>query len=159
STNGDPVAGVLTLQQHATKAAAQVLALIQRFETLKTHAEGLSHWRDVLKQADSLFGASGLPADLRDQLTKVIVPSISEFLTKHSFDGLKNWEVFQQKLELLNRQFSERQTAGNQQFGQLKDEYIKVLREINVKQPVMRARYEYGADDESYNDLFLEIKE
>lgn len=158
-TNGDPVAGVLKLQQHATKAASQITTLNQQFEMLKTRADGLSRWRDVLKQADTLFGAPGLPSDLRDQLTKVIVPSISEFLTKHSFDGLKDWEIFQQKLEALNRQFSERQTAGNQQFGQVKDEYTRVLREINVKQPAMRARYEYGADDESYNDLFQEVKE
>lgn len=157
--NDDPVSGVLKLQQSATKATTETSGLTQRFDILKAHTEGLSRWREVLQQADTLFSAPGLPTQLREELLRNIVPSISEHLTKQAFNGLKDWEIFQKKLEALNHQFKEHQSIGNKRFGEIKDAYVRVLRELNIKQPTLRARYEYGADDESYTDLFQDTKE
>lgn len=157
--DGDPVAEVVVLQEQYSKAQKQLTALGQRCETFKEQSEGIGQWREVLKQADMLFGSTGLPDDLRASLTKDVVPSITEHLVKHRFDALKDWEHFRRKVEDINRLFSERQTAGNRQFGEMKDEYIAFLREMNVGHSVLRARYEYGDDEASYRDLYEDVVE
>ena len=160
SKTDDPVQRVVGLQKHVTHAVTQTQGLVERFATLKAYADGLARWREeVLKQADTLFAAHGLPVDLRTQLTQSLVPLISEYLTKHALGGLKDWEVYKGKLNELTKQFSARQTVGNQEFGLVKDELARVLREIKVPQSAMRARYEYGADTDSYKDLFSETRD
>lgn len=153
----DPVAVVMELQAQQRATAKQLDDLKRQVQQLHAYCDGLDHWRDVLKQADTLFGAPGLPNELRHTLTNEVVPMISEHLVKHRFEGLKNWETFRQKVEAINRQFSELQTAGNQHFGTIKDSYLHVLRELRVGQSALRARYEYGADNDSYYDLYTEV--
>jgi hypothetical protein len=154
---GDPVAVVLELQKQHREAVSQLGHLKQQVQQLRTYCDGLDHWRNVLKQADALFAAPGLPNDLRHALTDDVVPTISEHLVKRRFEGLKDWETFRQKVEAINQKFSARQTAGNKQFGEVKDAYLQLLRELRVSQSALRARYEYGADDDSYRDLFEEV--
>jgi hypothetical protein len=154
---GDPVAIVLELQNQYDAGTKQLTDLKQQVANVQAYCDGLDHWRDVLKQADALFGAPGLPADLRQSLTNEVVPAMSEHLVKRRFEGLKDWETFRQKVDAINQQFSARQTAGNKQFGEVKDVYLRLLREMGIGQAALRARYEYGADHESYHDMYEEV--
>jgi hypothetical protein len=156
---GDPVAEVVALQAIESKARSPITAWAQQCEAFKDQSEGLVQWREVLKQADMLFGSPGLPNHLRDSLTKDVVPSITEHLVKHRFDGLKDWEHYRKKVDEINNRFSELQTTGNKDFGLVKDAYVAFLREMRVGQSALRARYEYGAHEASYADLQDEVVE
>jgi hypothetical protein len=157
--SGDSVEKVVELQETHRKIQDKMTPLEQRCEILRAQSEGLVHWREVLKQADMLFASPGLPDDLRGTLTKDVVPSITEHLVKHRFDGLKDWEHYKKKVEEINQQFRDRQTTGNTRFVTIKDEYITILRDMHIGQSALRARYEYGADDASYRDLHDEVVE
>ena len=147
------IAEVMALHPALQEGKVRFSELDQTQETLKTQVGHLERWIVLLRKADVLFNALDQVPDLRDRLTRQVVPEIQAHLTKRKLDGLADWEPFQHKAEAIEEELEERRRHGNEQFTQVKESYEKFLREIEVGDYRPRTRYTYGEDQGTYRDL------
>jgi len=156
---GGPVSEALFLYQTQCESEGQRNELDKKRETLETQIGHLERWIKLLKNTDQLFNAlAGLP-DLRKQLIHQVVPEIQAHLTKHKLAGLTDWEPFQAKVDATEGELERRRRHGNERFGEVKETYEQFLREVGVGDYRPRTRYTYGEDEDSYRDLYEEVRE
>ncbi|MCZ7554455.1 MAG: hypothetical protein M5U05_18065 [Anaerolineales bacterium] len=132
----------------------QRVALLER-------TQHLVKWLSLLDDADSLFSALGNLPDLSDRFKRDFVSEIMAHFVRRreeKRDGLADWEPFRHRLEELDRELESRRRQGNELFVQKKEEYESLLREGRVGDWRLRSRYTHGEDDESYEDLHVEIR-
>ena len=157
-TQGGPVSEALLLFQARCESEAQRDELDQKRDVLDTQVGCLERWIRLLRSTDQLFNALASLPDLRDQLIRQVVPEIQAHLTKHKLAGLADWEPFQAKVDVVEGELERRRRHGNEHFGAVKETYEQFLREIEVGDYRPRARYTYGEDEDSYRDLYEEVR-
>jgi hypothetical protein len=118
----------------------------------------LEQWITLLKDTDRLFNALERTPDLQRDLTREVIPQIQAHLTKQRLDGLDAWETFQVKVHTVEEELEKRRRHGNERFGEVKKEYETFLRAIKVKNYRPTTRYTYGEDEDSYRDLYREVR-
>ncbi|MBC8263375.1 MAG: hypothetical protein H8E47_04540 [Anaerolineales bacterium] len=156
--DGGPVAETLILYQLQYKSEQHRAELDERRRTLETQVSHLESWIKLLKDADRLFNALARLPDLREQLTRQVVPEIQAHLTKRRLDGLADWEPFQVKVNAVEEELEKRRRHGNERFGEVKETYERFLRQVEVSDYRPRTRYTYGEDEGSYCDLYEEVR-
>ena len=156
--SGGPVAEALALYQLQYTSEKHRAELDEGRRTLKTQVSHLESWIKLLKDADRLFNALARLPDLREQLTHQVVPEIQAHFTKRKLDGLVDWEPFQTKVNAVEEELEKRRRHGNERFGEVKETYEQFLREVRVADYRPRTRYTYGEDEDSYRDLYGEVR-
>jgi hypothetical protein len=152
------VADVLALHQSQSEAERQCDELNREREMLQTQIGQLERWIELLRDTDRLFNALSRLPDLRDQLIHQVVPEIQAHLTKRKLDGLADWEPFKAKVNFIEEELEKRRRHGNESFAEAKETYEQFLREIEVGDYRPRTRYTYGEDEDSYRDLYEEVR-
>jgi|GEM_PF-1691437 len=157
-TGEGPIAEAVALHRALCESGERRSNLEQWREQLQGKIAHLERWVGLLQDADRLFTALQRVPDLRDQLTRQVVPEIQAHLTKRKQEGLGDWEPFKAKVAAIEEELGKRRRHGNEQFGQAKERYESFLREIEVGDYRPRTRYTYGEDEESYRDLYEEVR-
>lgn len=153
-----PITEALALHQAHRESERQRDELDERREALQTQIDHLERWIRLLQDADRLFNALARLPELREELTRKVVPEIQAHLTKRKIDGLADWEPFQAKVHAIEEELENRRRHGNELFGQAKESYEEFLREMEVGDYRPRTRYTYGEDEGSYRDLYEEVR-
>ncbi|MFQ5758748.1 MAG: hypothetical protein ACE5IF_03640, partial [Candidatus Bathyarchaeia archaeon] len=159
--NDDVVVDVKRLYESLSEGKQKNEELKKKWETLEDYINHLKNWTSLVKNADLLFDSLNHLPDLQERLTREFVPEIQAHLTKRRTDkreSLLDYEPFQQKLEDIENELEKRRRHGNEQFGQEKEVYEELLRQANVGDWRLRSRYTYGEDEDSYKDLYDEVK-
>ena len=154
---GGPVKESLALYQLQRESQERYAALEEKRQALDTRIGHLKEWTSLLNDTDRLFNALARLPDLREQLTRQIVPEIQAHLTKRKLDGLGDWELFRAKVDAVEEELDKRRRHGNERFSEVKETYEQFLREMNVSDYRPRTRYTYGEDEDSYRDLYQEV--
>jgi len=154
----DPVQSTLSLHAKLLAGQTTYTQLEGDRARLDSQVALLGKWGTVLRDTDALFNALGRLPDLRDELTGQLVPEIRANFTKHKLDALEDWEQFAAKMGAIEAELEKRRRHGNETFGEAKEEYEILLRTVEVEDYRPRTRYTYGEDQESYRDLYEEVK-
>ncbi len=154
----DVIRDTVALYQDVMASQNQLAELEQQRNTFEEQCTDLGKWVKVLRDADNLFNALARLPDLRDQLTGQVEPEIRANFVRRRLEALEDWEQFAAKIEAIETELEKRRTYGNEIFGQAKEEYEKFLRDIEVRDFRPRTRYTYGEDEESYRDLYEEVR-
>jgi hypothetical protein len=154
----DPIAGTVNL-------SALYLQSLKFWEEIQSSKDALIHrsdlldkWIKLLENTDKLFNALTSVPELKENLTQEIVPEILSHLTKRKMDGLNDWEVFTLRIQAVEEDLENLRRYGNELFNKKKEEYEMFLRNINVSDFRPKCRYTYGEDQESYRDLYEEVR-
>lgn len=158
AATNDPIEGVLNLYSILTDVQQRASELRKNSEELRELVGNLEKWIKLLRDCDRLFNDLGHLPELRSQLTQEVVPEIQATFTKQKELGLGKWEIYAAKLRELEEELQSHQRHGNQIFGDTKEGYETILRGLDVADFRLRTRYTYGEDQESYQDLYEEIK-
>ena len=156
---GGPITEIQQLHQAQRDGEKQREVLAAQQELLETQIGWLAQWIKLLKDTDQLFNALSRLPDLREQLTQQVVPEIQAHLTRRKLEGLADWEPFQAKVKAVEDELEKRRRHGNETFTTTKESYEQILRDMAVADYRPRSRYTYGEDNESYNDLYTEVRE
>jgi len=154
----DVIRDTIALYQDVVDGRARFDELGKQQAGFEGQTTNLGKWAKVLRDADNLFNALARLPDLRDQLTGQIEPEIRANFVKRKLEALEDWEQFGAKIETIEAELEKRRAYGNEVFGQAKEEYEKFLRDIEVRDFRPRTRYTYGEDEESYRDLYEEVR-
>jgi len=156
--DGDPVEQILNLYAAQRTGQTQAAALAKQRETLFGFVDDLKRWIKILRDTDQLFNALDRLPELRGHLTQQVIPEIQAFFTKNREKGLAQWETFATKIQTIADELESHRRHGNEHFGQVKESYEAYLRELSVRDYRPRARYTYGEDQESYQDLYEDVR-
>jgi hypothetical protein len=156
--NGGPVTEIRKLYQAKRSTEQEQASLLEKQRALETEIGQLEQWIKLLNDTDRLFNTLSRLPDLREQLTQQVVPEIQVHFTKRGQKGLADWEPFRAKVSAVEEELEKRRRHGNETFSAVKETYETVLREINVGDYRPRARYTYGEDNDSYRDLYEEVR-
>lgn len=159
NAGGGPITEIQQLHQAQQDSVKQRDELEEQQQLVETQIDRLAQWMKLLKDTDQLFNALSRLPDLREQLTRQVVPEIQAHLTKRKLDGLADWELFQAKVKGVEEELESRRRHGNETFTTVKERYEKFLRDMKVDDYRPRSRYTYGEDNESYGDLYTEVRE
>lgn len=154
----DAIRDTIALHQDVVGGRARFDELEEQRAAFEGQTTNLGKWASVLRDADNLFNALARLPDLRDQLTRQVVPEIRANFAKRKLEALEDWEQFAGKIAAIEADLEKRRAYGNQVFGQAKEEYERFLRDIEVRDFRPRTRYTYGEDEESYRDLYEEVR-
>lgn len=149
--------GLLILYDEFESSKEELKSTKEKIEKYKSGVDFLNKWKMLLQRADGLFNNLRYTPDLKEEFNNVIY-EIQEHLTKHKIDGLKDYEVFERKIDEIEKELRERQRISHDQFTKVKEDYQKLLRTIDITD-YLKSRFTYGEDEESYKDLFSEVKE
>jgi hypothetical protein len=155
---GGPISETLSLHRSLQEGISQREDLAERRQHLIKQTHHLEQWITLLKDTDRLFNALERTPDLQRDLTREVIPQIQAHLTKQRLDGLDAWETFQVKVHTVEEELEKRRRHGNERFGEVKKEYETFLRAIKVKNYRPTTRYTYGEDEDSYRDLYREVR-
>lgn len=158
SEDGGPVEEILNLYAAQQTGQEQVKALVKQSEELSNFIADLKRWIKILKDTDQLFNALNRLPEIRKRLTQEVIPEIQAFFTKNKDKGLAQWEIFATKLQAITDELESHRRHGNEQFGQVKESYETSLRELSVRDYRPHTRYTYGEDQESYQDLYEDVR-
>ena len=154
----DVIRDTIALYQSVVTGRARFDELEEQRAAFEGQTTNLGKWAKVLRDADNLFNALARLPDLRDQLTGQVEPEIRANFVKRKLEALEDWEQFAAKIDAIEAELEKRRAYGNEIFGQAKEEYEKFLRDIEVRDFRPRTRYTYGEDQESYRDLYEEVR-
>lgn len=157
-TDGGPITEMQRLYQARQTAEQQKEDLFQKQQTQQTQVGHLEQWIKLLKECDLLFNTLSRLPDLRQQLTQQVVPEIQAHFTKHRLDKLADWEIFRAKVQVVEADLEKRRRHGNETFSSTRERYEQVLRETAVGDYRPVTRYTYGEDEDSYQDLYAEVR-
>lgn len=158
STAEGPIAEAIALKTALEDARHQTKSLEMRWEALQAQTGYLERWIRLLRDCDQLFNALAHLPELREKLTREVVPEIQSHLTKHRLEGLTDWEPFGAKVKEVEEELETRRRHGNEEFIKVKERYESFLRDIGVAEHRPRARYTYGEDQDSYRELYEEVR-
>ncbi len=153
----DPINGFLILHDELESNKKELESIVKKIKEYDSNIEFLDKWKNLLQRTDSLFNNLRYTPNLKEKLNDVIY-EIQEHLTKHKIDGLRNYEVFESKIDRIEKELREIQRVSHDQFAKVKEEYQKLLKTIGISDH-LKSRFTYGEDEESYRDLFNEVKE
>jgi len=153
-----PIAKTLCLHELYCEVDNNLTDLNEKRQKLEVQIEQLEKWKKLLRSTDMLFNALAKLPELRDRLVQNVIPEIQAHLSKQKLDGLADWEPFEIKIGEVEEELEKRRRYGNEEFGQIKELYEKILHEIGVDEYRPHARYTYGEDDDSYRDLYEEVR-
>lgn len=156
--DGDgPISEAIALRGSLEDARRKIEDIERRWEILQSQTSNLEKWIRLLRDCDQLFNALVHLPELREKLTREVVPEIQSHLTKRRLDGLADWEPFDSKVKDVEAELEARRRHGNEEFVKTKEGYEDFLRDIGVAEHRPRARYTYGEDEDSYRDLYGEV--
>jgi hypothetical protein len=158
SSGEGPIGEAIALKKAFEDAQRQTADLEKRWNVLQNQTGYLERWIRLLRECDQLFNALAHLPELREKLTREVIPEIQSHLTKHRVDGLPDWEPFDAKVKAVEAELEARRRHGNEEFVRVKESYELFLREIGVDEHRPRARYTYGEDQDSYRELYEEVR-
>lgn len=159
SEGGGPIEEILALYAAQQTGQVQVAALAKQHEELFDLIDNLERWIKILKDADMLFNALDRLPDLRERLTQQVIPEIQAFFTKNKEKGLDRWETYAAKVKGIEDELDSQRRHGNERFGEVKESYETFLRNLAVRDYRPRGRYTYGEDQESYQELYEDVRD
>lgn len=149
-----------------TKLSQSIDKFSARKDFILEKRDALEEWKSLNSRASTLFnnlsGGHELPdlVELRDKLTKELVPEIQEHLSLKKLDGLHDYEVFEKQLSTLESKYKEIVSKVQSDFGQLREKYEKLLQDsLGIKRSSLHANCNVSNIQESYKSLHKQVRE
>jgi len=146
-----------------TQATTNMSMLSERADRFERQRQGLLAWLKLLKESDLLYKSLSTMPNLRRRLTNDIVPEIMRNFTlsfaQKNIDAItESAEYFRNQFDEITRERDAQIAIGNQAFGEIKKGYRQWLADMGVERPDFPARYSPLEHDQSYQDMYEQIK-